>query len=274
MNTLPYEKKSTPDAKQGTSKIITATEDNEGSALTLDGYVDVKNFKLKPQAPMSTVERKVALTSRRSGVRNVRRGKGGNKGQRGALRLPPELQVSVIIGHTFRFRNSSAIVGQSVTVGQLIGICGVIGTVTNTTVASIASSVKLRHIAIWPSEDTSTAHNPEISFATNYGTTSDRSVSKSLPLGISVTGAFTARPKADTLAALWQNSSASSSTLLTLYDIPAGSVIDVSVTFVLRNSQNGLSYSVATAVLGTMYYLYLDATGTHVIQPVGLPNTF
>jgi len=123
MNNIQYEKKSTPDAKQGTSKLITATKDNQGSALTLDDYVDVKSLKLAPQAPMTSVERKL-VSSRRAGVRKVgRRGKGGNKGQRGSLRLPPEIQASVIVGHTFRFRNLSAVTQETTTVGELIGIC-------------------------------------------------------------------------------------------------------------------------------------------------------
>jgi len=239
---------------------------------------DFEHIELKPQRPYTQAERKltqgILVHAGRKSVRSVRRGRGKSKGQGGSLRLPPELDITPVIGHTFRFRNSAAVTSQNITVGNLIGICGALGTVTNATVASIASSVKLRKIDIWPSEDTSTQHNPEISFSTNYGTTSDRSKSKSIPLGISVTGAMSARPKRDTLAALWQNSSTTSSTLGVIYDLPAGSVVDVHVSFTLRNTQAGVSYTVATAVLGTMYYLYLDGSTTHIFLPIALPSTF
>jgi hypothetical protein len=71
---------------------------------------------------------------------------------------------------------------------------------------------------------------------------------------------------------MWQNSSASATTLFTLYDVQKGSIVDVDLTYCQRNSQAGLSFTVTTAVLGTAYYLYLDgATGK--LQPVALPNT-
>jgi hypothetical protein len=181
------------------------------------------------------------------------------------------------MGHTFRFRNLADTTQQAFTVGNLIGACGVIGTIVNSTAASIASAVKLRRVTVWPSTEaeSGTDHNPEISFATGYGTTSDRSYNKSVPGGLAVSAPFVARPKPDTLAALWQNSSASSSTLFTLFDIPKNSIIDVDMSFCMRNAQSGLSFSgLTTVALGTIYYMYLDGASAHTYQPVGLPNTF
>lgn len=235
-----------------------------------EDYVDVKAstpLSLKPQTKL-TARKSIIMRGRVSRGR-----KGKTKGQAGALRLPPELNATPVVGHVFRFQNTADITTVSITVGNLIGICGTIGTVTNTTVASVASSIKLRRIDCWPGISTG-EHNPEISMATNYGTTSDRSTTKTIPLGVTVSGAFSVRPKRDSLAALWQNSSTTSSTLFTIYDLPKGSVVDVHLTFCMRNSQNGVSYTVATAVIGTMYYMYLDGPSTHLFTPVALPNTF
>jgi len=201
------------------------------------------------------------------------RGKVHNRSNGPGLSLPPGIEATPIVGHKFRFQVLSDITSAALTVGNMIGICGVIGTVTNTTAVSVASCVKLRRVTIWPALDTSTNHSPEISYATNYGTTSDRSWSRTVPLGVTVTGSVKSKPGKDTLAALWQNSGATSSTLCTLYDIQKGSIVDVDVTFCMRNSQNGVSYSVTTAVIGTMYYLYMDGSGGK-LQPVALPNTF
>jgi hypothetical protein len=239
-------------------------------------------MQAQPVPSESLLGNGMSLTSRRSGLRRIVRAKGrkGKKGKaRGSTRtpsLPPELEITPILGHTFRFRNTADVVSQSFTVGNLIGICGGIGSIVNSTVASIASSVKLRRVTIWPSTEaeSGTDHNPEISFVTAYGTTSDRSFNKSVPGGLTVSAPLTAKPKSDTLASMWQNSSASSSTLFYIYDLPKNSVIDVDVSFCLRNAQGGLNFTVTTAVLGASYYLYLDGSSTHIFQPVALPNTY
>lgn len=139
---------------------------------------------------------------------------------------------------------------------------------------SVASCVKLRKVSIWPASeaDTATGNNPEIEYVSGYGTTSDRSYVQSIPGGVSVSKPVVSKPGKDTLAALWQNSSASSTSLFTLYDINKGSIIAVDVSFMLRNAVPGINFTVATAVLGTMYYLYLDGA-TAKLQPVALPNT-
>jgi hypothetical protein len=186
-------------------------------------------------------------------------------------RLPPTLQGSVVNNHTFRFQTNADVVAYSVTVGNVIGAIGTIGTVVNTTVASIASSFKLKSITIWPAQS-SAIHNAEFSWAGSYGTVADRSTTKSIPLGITETAPFRTRPGLDTLASDWQNSSTTSTVLGIMYDIPKGSIVDLSVTYTQRNTQAGVSYTVTTAALGTFYYLYLDGA-TAKFLPVALPTT-
>lgn len=226
-------------------------------------HIETKEKKLD-RVLHSTKERVKLLDRKRKGRKSGRR-----TGQK-ALSLPPGLESSVIIGHTFRFRCLSDISSTPVTVGALIGICGVIGTST-TKVDSIASSVKLRGVTIWPAAeaDTATANNPEIAYDSAYGTTADKTYVKSIPGGVTSTAPIHSRPGKDTLGALWQNSAASATRMFVLYDINKGSIIDVAVTYTLRNAVPGLQYTVATATVGSMYYLYLTST----LQPVALPNT-
>jgi hypothetical protein len=215
------------------------------------------------------------LGVRRSVSRLVaRKGKGKKGKSTSGINLPPELDASVISGHIFRFTNTSTVVSASITIGNLIGICGVVGTITNSTVASIASSIKVRHIDIWPGESTGN-HAPEISWAGgSYSTVPDKSKMRSLPEGITMTGRARYSPGKDSLARLWQNSASTSSVVFIMYDIPAGSVVDVHLTYTQRNTQAGVSYAgFTTVVLGTMYYMHLDGRSTAAFLPMGLPST-
>jgi hypothetical protein len=52
------------------------------------------------------------------------------------------------------------------------------------------------------------------------------------------------------------------------------SIIDVEVEYTLSNQIQAASITIATGVLGSIYYLPLDGAASHVYNPLHLPTTF
>jgi hypothetical protein len=184
--------------------------------------------------------------------------------------LPPAIQTTPKISHRFRFVSTSASI-LPVTVTELVGIVGAIGTVANTTVATLASSVKLRKVIVWPSASTSAPSSPELYWANAINTNvPDEVRERSLPQGVSVTGSLEFVPPPMSLAGFWNSDQA-----IALFDasFPIGSVIDVILDVRLSNALPNANISVATAALGTLYYLALDGAASNKWTPVGLPTT-
>jgi urea transporter len=52
-----------------------------------------------------------------------------------------------------------------------------------------------------------------------------------------------------------------------------GAVIDLAVDFTLSGQFEAFTQVVATAVVGTVYYLALDGPSSNTLVPVGVPTT-
>jgi len=145
------------------------------------------------------------------------------------------------------------------------------GTTTNTTVTAFTGSVRVKRVEIWAVGQTlGTAITCSVLWA---GTTnsadvevSDTSVSTAAPAHIN------SRPPRNSLASFWNI--AGTQTLFSLV-APAGCIIDVEVEQTLFDDDNGsnATVSVATAVVGTVYYLSLDPNATHRYAPISLTTT-
>jgi len=234
--------------------------------------------EIKASEPMSVTR----LVSARNASRQRRRrnptaakGKGGGKSKNGRLpSLPPALNTVPTVSHVFRFTNS-ATVTSTISIGNIIGILGVQGTVVNTTAASIASTFRVKKICVWPGLPFTAGSetNAEVIWAGSAGTVKDLSIDRSIPGGVTVDRPFETSPPQGSLASFWQDGSTASSTLFSITAFQ-GSVVDVHVTYTIRNNQAGQSFTVATAALGALYYLYLDGSVQHKWTPVGVPATF
>jgi hypothetical protein len=188
------------------------------------------------------------------------RGKGSATG----IDLPKSLNVVPTVKHTFRFLSTSNNVG-SVTVGTLLGALGSIGTsVVQTT--NWNASVRLHSIKVWPPAGSSSY----VEWVTTGGYAKDEIKDSSLPTGVTVSKSLVFTPPKLSFAALWQANVGN--TLFKMY-APTGSIIDVHVSYCPVGSFATNSNTVATAVLGVIYYLYLDGSSTHYFQPVALPTT-
>jgi len=184
---------------------------------------------------------------------------------------PPQLNSNVMFSHTFRFLQGGGS-SPAITVGNLLGIAGAVGTVTNTTVNAICDSVRLNWVKVWTppaSQGASATCSLEWTPSSFAPTTevSDTTMSVATPAHI------VARPPRGSQAAFWNSAGASANTLFTITP-PAGSVIDVNATYVLADKTSAtLAFSVATAALGKLYYLALDQTVGSNLVPVSLTTT-
>jgi hypothetical protein len=189
------------------------------------------------------------------------------------MNTPPSLSSNVTLNHTFRFVSASSTV-QAITAKSLCLAAGCTGTVTNTTVTSPFASVKLNHISIWsPPSSQGSAVTCSVEWASqsnaNNREVSDTSVSVATPAHIR------SRPPLNSLASFWQAPGIADNQLCNLV-APSGSIIDVNLSLIMQDDDNGsaITRSVATAVIGTIYYLALDNATGHVYTPVSLTTTF
>jgi len=192
---------------------------------------------------------------------------------RSSMNRPPQLNSNVIVNHVFRFSaDSTGVVNYAVTVENLLGICGGIATVSNTTVSGIADSVRLHSLKIWsPPSAQGASTTCSVEWApSNFSPTtevSDTSMSVTTPACV------IAVPPQGSQASFWNSSVASANTICQI-TAPAGSVIDAHVSFILCDKASASpTYTVATAVLGELYYLALDQTGSSHLVPTSLNTT-
>jgi hypothetical protein len=235
-----------------------------------DAVADVKieHKADNPRAVLPSDALSIASTRRPSHLLVTARG----TKHRAAGSLPPRLMCTPRVQHVFRFVSTGGSL-LSVTCTELLGACGTICTVANTTVSQLASSVRIKSITVWPSASATSPQNCTLQWATQAtDQTPDELVDLSIPEGVLLTRALVFRPPARSLAGYWNSSVISSTTLLSAA-IPIGSVLDLSVEFTVANVFAQLSQSVAAGVLGAIYYLALDGPASNKWTPVGVPTT-
>lgn len=159
-----------------------------------------------------------------------------------------------------------------ITSGGLLSLIGM-GTVTNSKVTSIIGAVKLNKVEIvspWSGTTATTcsvewqsANAPNIEY-------SDTTMSSAYYAKVSTS------PPRNSLAGFWYNQG-STSELLMILNVPASSIVDVWIDFVLYDNDVGAAptpVTVATATLGQTYYLSLDNATGHLLPPISLNTTF
>jgi len=201
----------------------------------------------------------------------ARKGRGRAKPMR-VPSVPPTLDV-VPQGHNvYRFTNAAAQAGATVSIADLLGAIGVIGKVAATSVTTVASSVKVNKITIWPSPAaTGTGYATLTWDPILTGVNKDKLVDRSLPEGISVTGPSVNRPPRGTFAGEWLEAAGGNVFVIGASSL---SIVDVDLSFTLASVGSlQTTVNVATANVGQIYYLALDGPGTNAFTPVGLPST-
>lgn len=184
-------------------------------------------------------------------------------------RNPPQISSNITVTTKIRFNATSAYSGV-VSARRILSSAGAMGTVANTTVTQLFSSVKVSSLEIWsppPSQGSVSTCSVEWSGTDNTPAKefSDTTMSTSLPAHIHC------KPPSKSLAAFWQTDS--STTLFSIV-LPSGSVLDLVLNLVLFDeTTSSTNVSVATATVGVIYHLALDHGSSDVVVPVSLATT-
>jgi hypothetical protein len=190
------------------------------------------------------------------------------RGSSSRSNVPPSLQlVPIVKEKTFRFQ-AAANATNIIQYGNLLGALGVIGT-TITQVACIASSVRLHRITIYPS----LSAECWVEWALSGGYTRDEIKNASVPTGMSTGRSLTFRPPSKSLLSDWVNESVPTLGLCSIFT-PTGCIVDVTVSYTQCASMPPLLITVASAAVGSVYYLALDGPTLHKLPPSALPTTF
>jgi len=182
---------------------------------------------------------------------------------------PPQLATNVTFRHRFRFISTSA-TATAITPTSLLGACGAMATVLNTSVATLSSSIKVDHVSLWtPPASQGASATCSINFL-GLGNTPSREFSDTT-VSVAEPAFVSCKPPPQSLASFWQVPS--NTTMFTLV-APVGTIIDINVNVILADGTDNTSIIVATAALGSVYYLSLDPVATHRYTPVSLTTTF
>lgn len=192
----------------------------------------------------------------------------------------PPISSNVTIRHKFRFIAQSA-VNVKITNNDILASLGSVCYVVNSSGLSIAETYRIKSVEVWaPIASQGTAATCSVEWspnttATNYSSSlqvSDTSINPQSPAHVRC------RPPKGSVASFWQEPSAGSLNLLAII-APAGSVVDVFLEYVLVDDNSNrvpTTYASASAVLGYMYYGYLDnyESNPPLLKPVSLTPNF
>ncbi len=175
-----------------------------------------------------------------------------------------------MISRWYRFRAVADVNAVIIYVNDLIGIAGAMCTVANSTLSMLSQAMQVKKVRIWnPANADATVDSAKIAwYAQNNGLA--RSVGAATSIVARPAYIETAPRLGD--AAFYRISAQAS---VGLFEITAssGALIDVLCTHWLNNSGTaGVTYTVAAATLGVVYYLPLDGDSDQLVN-VGLPST-
>jgi len=188
---------------------------------------------------------------------------------------PLPFLANIELTHRFRFVANAALAAVQIYGGNL-GLLACLGT-SVTRVYSIFKSLRLKRIEIFaPPGSQGTAATCSIDWSDSAGyicnrEVSDTSVSVASPAHL-ITG-----PPQNAAPGWWQQigtgGTVSNTAKLFSISCPSGSIIDVTVGYVVCDGASTCYSDVATAVVGTTYCLPLDFGAGNHLNPVSLNTT-
>jgi len=208
------------------------------------------------------------------GPRATRRGGrqlgGGGRRMRSAGG-PPEFISTPSVGKTFRFTNATAVVSLPITRNMLLNLMTVATTTTNQ--ARIFDAVKLKRVRCW-GEPPALGSAPTSLQVEWLGNQAPSTIHSDTAIGVRPAFVDT-RPPLDSSDRWWSISGTNGSEVLFNYTGPAGSIVDVMLSFRLNDDEAaifGEAGTAAGATIGVMYYNYLDGFASKKLAPVGGVN--
>jgi hypothetical protein len=234
----------TRELKDGTPS---STPRNLGSLST--GLSETDTSWVTPDSP-SAVPCGVASSLSLKTLSNPMMARAESKGQSS---LPPPIHTTLTRTHVFRFISTSASAAV-ISTTDLTLVPGVMA-VTAILGYSISSSVRLRSVKIWPPAGGSSV----LYWSSASGREKDDVVDRTLPTGITVTGASSFSPPTRALAGFWFEPTTNQA----LFSITSsvGSIVDVRLTVSQTNAIANGSVVLSGATPGFVYYPSLDGVG-------------
>ena len=188
---------------------------------------------------------------------------------------PPPFSAAFILGHTLRFRASSALSSQAITAANLLDL--LVMATTTTAVNRLFSAVKLTRVEIWaPMASDLVPVTASIEYNSDLvsGVAGSNKIRSDTSMGADRCAHIRFRPPPETIASFWQGPT-SVSRLFQL-TCPTNSIVDVQLTMVLQNGEAAVAATNAAvaATVGTVYCRGLDALATagSVLPPVSYPQ--
>jgi hypothetical protein len=211
---------------------------------------------------------RLAMSSRRRKVANVRRSRGARLPSSG----PSQLKTNLEVRHQYRFLSSSG-AATSIYASDLLTASGVCAT-TAILGKALFFTVKVNQIEIWsPPAAQGAAVTCGVLFPASNNSPSrevtDTSVSVATPAHV------LAQPLPLSLSAFWQNGGSAADPNMFTLTAPSGSIIDVWLSLVLNDGSPVDVDNTATlvgATVGSVYYCSLDSSisAGSVYKPIGL----
>lgn len=233
----------------------------------IQDYVDLSHEE-KNQPLNSTTNRLLVVRGNQSlgqALDRLRNDAGPTQG-------PPVILLSPTVRHTFRFYQGTATAsGRNITVGDFLGICGGVCTVTNSSLRCIATSFKVHSVTMYPATGGSCECNwvdAALDRVPDQAYNRVASVGMTVPVGVRFS------PPKDSLASKWfANTLTLTDNVCNIVTTSNSTYFDVDISYTTPNVLSAVARTITTGTVGVYYYLDLDHGAGSGISPIGLPTT-
>jgi len=209
-----------------------------------------------------------SLRNRNSRRSSRRRNKGSRNNQKVVLTPPPFLPT-VCAGHKFRFNCGTNTGNFTITRGNLLNLM-VVAT-TTTTVARIYTGIKLKRVQIWVNPPV--VGDPSLQCSLEWvGENSPSVLHSDSTMGVRP-AYISSKPPLDSSNRWWSMSGSQEADPLFSLSLPVGSVIDITTSIRFVDNEAAVNEGgIVGALVGTVYYNYLDGVTSGMLSPVGPVN--
>jgi len=249
--------------------LITVVEEPFLNVSKVESKEDAQNTHIRPApTPVEDKFEKCLVSASRS----VSRSASVLRKQR-----PKNLQTSPVHSTTFRAQCTADTV-TNVAVRDLFKIPGMICYVVNANYATIAASVRIRCIRVYPGSDD--AAIKALICTVNWSSTStftrDSEVDATAPYGYSAGQCLEFRPPRESDSSRWYNSGSSMGQNIATVSVENGSVVEIDLDYTLSNNYGNLLTPALSGVatLGALYYGYFDGSSNHALPQLGRPTNY
>ncbi len=195
-------------------------------------------------------------------------------------RMPPQLNSTIMVTKTLRFRCSSS-VNKTITANGVIRALGMSTTVANSALTAIFQSVRIHRLELWltPESGVGEISVDWINDDDNPISGGPNTVIADVCFGVANPAHVRCSPPRGSAASFWHHLAHSGTNQDLFKIVSTGSmVLDLTATWVMRNGNDALSTSdtnlavAAAPNLGEVYAPALDGS-TDVFKPVGRETT-